>query len=125
MGEYDQKLNICAEIHTLMFVVVVIFILFSIFGQIHQFFGQVQRLMFVVVKFWSSSNVKVCCCQFFQSNSNQFLVILIRSSKLATRICLLHLSKKVYARCIPVRINMYLDFLIGNGLNHLSGYLNE
>ena len=31
----------------------------------NRFFGQVQRLMFDVVKFWSSSNIKVCSCQFF------------------------------------------------------------
>ena len=51
-----------------------------------KFFGQVQRLMFIVVKFWSSSNVRVRCCKFFWSNSNQFSVILIRSSKLASYI---------------------------------------
>ena len=40
--------------------------------------------MFVVVKFRSSSNIKVRLCQFFWSNSNQFLVILIGSSELAS-----------------------------------------
>ena len=62
----------------LMFVVVIAFC------QIHPFFGEVQRLMFLVVKFRSSSNIKVRVLYFFQSNSNQFLVILIWSSELAS-----------------------------------------
>ena len=66
-----------------MFVVVVILIVFLIFGQIQLYFGHVQKLTFVVVKFWSSSNVKVCR-QFFLSNSNCFLVILIWSSEIAS-----------------------------------------
>ena len=44
-------------------------------------FGQVHSVTFIGVNFWSRSNVKVCC---FRSNSNQFLVILIRSSSLAS-----------------------------------------
>ena len=43
----------------------------SFFGQIHLYFGQIHPLMFVVVNF-------------FRLNSNQFLVILIRSSELAS-----------------------------------------
>ena len=36
-----------------------------IFGQIHPYFGQVQKLMFVGVNFGSSSNIKVCRWEFF------------------------------------------------------------
>ena len=65
-NEYDRnRWTEISKIHMLMFVVVIIFILFSIFGQIHSFFGHVQRLMFVVVKFRSSSDVNVHHCQFF------------------------------------------------------------
>ena len=74
-------------IHPFMFVIVVILIIFSIFGQIQLFFSPIHPLMFVVVKFWSSSNIKVHCCHFFWSNSNRFLVILIRSSELALINC--------------------------------------
>ena len=54
-----------------------ILIIFSYFGHIHLHFGQVHSLTFFSVNF----NVKVCR---FRSNSNQFLVILIRSSYLAS-----------------------------------------
>ena len=51
---------------------------------LHDFFVyKAGAFTYVVVKFWSSSNVKVRRCQCFWSNSNQFLVFLIRSSKLA------------------------------------------
>ena len=49
----------------LMFVVVVIFIIFSIFSHIHPYFDQVHRLMFVGEKFRSCSNVKVPHCEIF------------------------------------------------------------
>ena len=69
INEHDQKIendeHIFVKIQMLMFIIVVIFILFSIFGQTHPFFGHVQRLMFDNVKFRSSSNVKVHRCQFF------------------------------------------------------------
>ena len=38
---------------------------FYCFGHIHQFFGQVQWLMFVGVIFWSCSSVQVHQCEFF------------------------------------------------------------
>ena len=41
-----------------------IVVLIIIFGQIHPYFGQVQRLMFVDVKFRSSSNVNIRRCEF-------------------------------------------------------------
>ena len=66
------------HIHPFMFVVVVILIRFLIFDQIQLYFGHVQKLTFIIVKFRSNSNVKVCR-QFFWSNSNRFSVILIRS----------------------------------------------
>ena len=49
MVEYDRNL----------LVFVVIFILFSIFGQIHPYFSQVRRLMLVGEKFWSCSNINI------------------------------------------------------------------
>ena len=36
------------------------FFYLNIFGQIHPYFGQVRRLTFVGVNFWSCSNVKIC-----------------------------------------------------------------
>ena len=69
MGEFDQKF--------------------------HLYFGQVQRLMFVGVKFGSSSNVKVQGCKFFKSNSNRFSVILIWSSELASLFVSMKLSKLI------------------------------
>ena len=65
------------HILTFMFVIVVIFIICLYLGYIHLHFSQVHSLIFVSVNFRSHSNVKVGC---FWSNSNQFLVILIRSS---------------------------------------------
>ena len=70
-------INIFSHIHPFMFVVVVIFIIFLSFSEIQLYFGEVQKLTFVVVEFRSSSNVKVRRCQFFWSNSNRFSVILI------------------------------------------------
>ena len=35
------------------------------FGQIHPYFSQVQRLMFIGEKFWSCSNINVRRCEFF------------------------------------------------------------
>ena len=54
--------------------------------QIHPYFGQVQRVMFVGEKFWSCSNINIRRCEIFRSNSNRFLVILVRSSELASKI---------------------------------------
>ena len=88
--------HIFGQIHRLMFVILMIFFhliqgmqLPSVKGKvyrvsIHLYFGQVQRLTFIIIKFRSSSNVKVRPCQFFWSNSNQFSVILIWSSKLVS-----------------------------------------
>ena len=91
-----------------MFVVEVIFIFLSIFGQIHPFFGQVQRLMFIVVKFWSSSYVKIRHCQFFRLNFNQFLVILIRLSKLASILGEINnLVKSIEPRALAGRGGIY------------------
>ena len=59
------RLRRLGHIQPFMILVVVIFIIFLIFGQIQLYFGHVQNLTFVVVKFRSSSNVKVCCCQLF------------------------------------------------------------
>ena len=50
----------------------------------NKYYHNDEPLVFVLVKFRSSSNVKVRHCQFFSSDSNQFLVILIRSSELAS-----------------------------------------
>ena len=71
-----------------------IFHLFHIFGQIHPNFGQVQWLMFVQVNFQSCSNVKLPWCEFFWSNSNQFLGHIVKQdipmlSMLKTYICTL------------------------------------
>ena len=88
IGEHDQKVDndqtIFGQIHLLH--VCHCGNIYSIFnfGQIQLYFGHIQTLMFVVVNFWSSSNVNVRSCHFFGSNSNQFLVILIGSSKLAS-----------------------------------------
>ena len=60
------------QIHTLMFFVV-IFILFSIFSQIHPYFGHTHTVLFVIEKFRSSSNINVCRCEIF---SVKFLLIL-------------------------------------------------
>ena len=53
-------------------------------SHIHLYFGQVQKLMFVSVKFRSSSDIKGLSL----SNSNRFSVILIWSSELASIILL-------------------------------------
>ena len=53
------------HIHMLRFVVLMISFDIHNFGHIHPYFGQVRRLMFVVVNFLSSSNVKVHRCEFF------------------------------------------------------------
>ena len=50
----------------------------------NKYYHNDEPLVFALVKFRSSSNVKVRHCQFFSSDSNQFLVILIRSSELAS-----------------------------------------
>ena len=70
-----------SQIHTLMFIVLMIYFYLHIFGQIHLYCGQFHSLTFVGVNFWSCSNVKVCR---FWPNSNQFLVIFIQSSELAS-----------------------------------------
>ena len=45
------------------------------------YFGQIQKIMFVVVNiFWSYSNNKVHRCEIFRSYSNQFSVLLIQSN---------------------------------------------
>ena len=64
-NDEHKRVNIFGQIHTFMFVVVVIFILFSTFGQIYPYFGQVQRLMFVGEKFWSCSNINLRWCKKF------------------------------------------------------------
>ena len=64
-GEYNLQNHFNKEPLDLN-IVVFIFILhhFFFFGHIHRFFGQVQRLMFVGMIFWSRSIIHVCQCEF-------------------------------------------------------------
>ena len=48
---------IFGQIQSLIFVVVVIFIIFSIFGQIQSFSVEFNKLTFVIFNFWSCSNI--------------------------------------------------------------------
>ena len=50
-------MDIFGQIHTLIFIALMIYFYFYIFGQIRLNFGQVQSLTFVGVNFWSGSNV--------------------------------------------------------------------
>ena len=52
--------------------------------------------MFVVVIFWSCSNVKICWCKYFRSCSNQNLVILIWSSELLSKVTIKQYFNKKY-----------------------------
>ena len=83
MGEYDRewKKYIFGQIHMLMFVVVVIFTLFSIFGQIHPYLGQVRRLMLVGGSFGHVPILTFISVKFFWSNPNRFFVLSIWSSE--------------------------------------------
>ena len=67
IGALDQKIHtdehIFGHIHMLMFVILMIYFNFNIFGQIYPNFNQAQHLMFVGEKFWSCYNFNVPQCE--------------------------------------------------------------